>query len=397
MPIEHNVIKDIVVVNVNDLKPAEYNPRQASESEAEALKESLKRFGFVDPLIVNEAKNRKNVVIGGHFRLKMAKELGYGSVPIVYVNIPDIERERELNLRLNKNLGSWDYNLLANFDEDMLQEVGFSSEELDKIFDLSLSGDKDPDKVPEKRNTNVKLGDLFELGNHRVMCGDVSEKANVAALMGEFRANMVFTDPPYNVAYQGMQNSKQWDSIENDNMSDEVFEEFLSKAFNNYYDFTTPEMAIYICHADKSHVTFRTAFENCKFEWRATIIWIKNSPAFNFAQYKYKHEPIFYCFKKGKIPKWYGDRTQTTLWEAKKEKGDHPTIKPVELIETAIKNSSKRQDIVADFFGGSGSTLIACEELNRRCFMMEIAPQYVQVIIDRWEHYTGKKAVKLNG
>lgn len=385
----------IVQVNIEDLKPSEYNPRKASEKECNDLRNSIERFGIVDPVIVNSAENRKDIVIGGHFRMRIAKEMGYKQLPVVYVNVPDIRKEQELNIRLNKNTGSFDLDLLCNLDEELLKNIGFDSKELDKIFQLDTTPEED-ELPPERADTGIVLGDLYQLGQHLLLCGDATKREDVEKLMRGELADMLFSDPPYNVDYQGMQNSKQWDAIANDMMSPSDFEAFLIKAFTNYYDFSSDNAGCYICHADKSHKEFRNAFEQVGYEWRATIIWVKNSPAFNFAQYKYKHEPIFYCYKKGKTVNWYGDRTQNTVWEAKKEIGDHPTIKPVELITKAIENSSPREGIVMDLFGGSGSTLIACEKLHRKCRMMEISPAYCQVIIDRWEKFTGQKAVQLN-
>lgn len=384
---------EIVQVGINELKPSEYNPRKADENECKALRLSIERFGIVDPIIVNCAENRKNIVIGGHFRLRIAKEMGYQKLPVVYINIPDLKKEQELNIRLNKNSGSFNYDLLANFDEEMLRDCNFDSAELDKIFQIDPT--PEDDAVPENVPAIVKRGEIYQLGRHFLMCGDATDAKDVALIMGEKKADMIFTDPPYNVDYKGMQNSKQWDGIANDMMPPSDFEAFLIKAFTNYYNFSSQNAACYICHADKSHKEFRNAFEMVGYEWRATVIWVKNSPAFNFAQYKYKHEPIFYCYKRGAVVNWYGDRTQNTIWEAKKETGDHPTIKPVELITKAIENSSPREGLVVDLFCGSGSTLIACEKTNRICYGMEIDCHYADVIIKRFENFTGQKAVRI--
>ena len=245
-------------------------------------------------------------------------------------------------------------------------------------------------------------------------------------LWGGVQADLIFTDPPYNVDYSDMQNSKKWDKIANDSMSPESFKQFLVKVFKAYFDNSKESAAIYICHADKSHKEFRDAFEEIGYIWRATIIWVKNSPAFNFAQYKYSHEPIFYCFKENQTVKWLGDnknktvweqqwddkkiikwfndqiktdreKGKSTIWEAKKEHGNHPTIKPVELIQKALMNSSSPGDLVVDFFGGSGSTLITCEKMNRTCRTLELSPTYVDVIVQRYVDYTGNESVILNG
>jgi len=368
-------------VKIEEIKPAEYNPRQANEKQYNDLKGSIKKFGLVDPLIVNKRNHR---LIGGHFRLRVAKDLGFKKVPVVFLDL-DAKAEKELNLRLNKNLGDWDWDKLVNWEKDLLIDVGFEDKELNKYFQLDIEED-DFDTTPPKK-AESKLGEVYILGNHRLMCGDSTKKEDVEKLMDGDKADMVFTDPPYNVDYEGMQNSKQWDKIANDAMPKEEFEEMLYMAFSNINLVSKGGAALYICHADKSHVEFRKAFEKAGYGWRATIIWSKNSPAFNFAQYKYKHEPIFYCFKEGETVAWYGDRTQHTIWEVDKERGDHPTIKPVTLISKAIKNSSKTDDIVLDLFGGSGSTLIAAEQTNRVCYMMELDPKYCDVIRNRYNKY----------
>lgn len=374
---------EIKQVKISELKPAEYNPRLMTEKQVEDLTASIKKFGIVDPIIVN----KDNTIIGGHQRVKIAQQLGMETVPVYYVDL-DKEQEKELNLRLNKNLGEWDWNALANFDMEVLEDVGFDSKELEVKFNIEGEEDDFDVDLEDIKEPESKLGEVYELGRHRLMCGDSTKKEDVEKLMGGNKADMVFTDPPYNVDYKGMQNSKQWDSIVNDMMPPDKFESFLISVFKNIFDSTTDKAALYVCHSDKSQKEFRNAIEYVGYDWRATINWVKNSPAFNFAQYKYKHEPIYYCFKRDKIVSWYGDRTQHTIWEAKKIKGDHPTIKPVELIIKALKNSSKKDDIVLDLFGGSGSTLIACEQLDRTCYMMELDPKYCDVIRKRYEQYT---------
>ena len=387
----------IVYVDINQLKPAEYNPRKANKKQIEDIKKSIEKFGLVDPLIVNNAENRKNIVIGGHLRLKVAKDMGYKEVPVVYVNIPDIEKEKELNLRLNKNTGEFDFDLLANFDEDLLKDVGFESVDLDKIFDLDLETNPKDDEVPEiKKETNIRYGDVYQLGNHRIMCGDATKREDVFKLMNGEKADMVFTDPPYNVDYSGSgKNTKN--KIKNDNMDLEIFKLFLDKAFNNIKYFSKSNSAIYICHADGKpfiRYTFEEVF-NKYFKQSATLIWVKSNASMGYQHYRSKHEPILYGWNEEKC-NFYGDRTNTTILEIKREINyTHPTQKPVDLIKKIILNSSKRGELVLDLFLGSGSTLIACEKVNRICYGMELEPLYIQVVIDRWEQLTGKKAVKL--
>ena len=399
------------------IKPYEKNTKKHPAKQIKQVAASIKEFGFNQPIVLD----KDNVIIVGHGRYEAAKFLGLKEVPTIIVDLTE-QQAKAYRLADNKlNESEWDMGLaieeLKGLSSEMIDLTGFDK-------DLLIEADEKDDIIPENAPTRAKLGDIWALGRHRVMCGDSTDKASVERLMDGKKADMVFTDPPYNVDYKGMQNSKQWKGLDNDAMSAIAFQDFLSKAFKNYYDYTKGEAALYICHADKTHNEFRKAFEESGYEWRATIIWVKNSPAFNFAQYKYAHEPIFYCFKKGKTVSWYGDLTRntvwkadwnddkivswfkrqikldkeqakTTIWEAKKEHGDHPTIKPVELITKAIVNSSKQDDLVMDLFLGSGSTLIAAKKTGRICYGMELDPKYVDVIIKRWEDYTNGTATKV--
>jgi len=374
----NNKNMEIINVPIDQLKFAEYNPRQASEKEVKDLKNSLEEFGFAEPIVVNSAPERKNVIIGGHFRTKVAKELGWKEIPVVYINIPDIKKEQELNLRLNKNLGSWDLDMLTNIDEELLNKVGFTSEELDKIFNLDIG--KDIDEVPEPpEEPKSKLGEIYQLGDHRLMCGDSTKKEDVERLMGGEKADMVFCDPPYGIDldtdYSGIMNrgkkynkvigdAEKWD-FNKANWFD-IKEQFWWGADN--YRKTLPEEGSWFVwdkqisdHDGRSHTG--NLFELC---------WSKN---------KHRGEII-------KVPyfRFYGMDTKERL---------HPTQKPVKLAEWFIEKFSKRGQNIIDLFGGSGSTLIACEQLNRKCFMMEIDPKYTDVIIERWEKFTGLKAQKL--
>ncbi len=404
-------------MKISEIKPYSKNAKKHPKKQVEQVANSIKEFGFNQPVVID----KNNVIIVGHGRLEAAKLLGLGDVPVIKLDLTD-EQAKAYRLADNKlNESNWDMELvieeLKGLSPIMLDLTGFNA-------DLIIDKDNKDDVVPENVPAQSKLGDLYELGPHRLLCGDSTKPEEVDRLMNGHKADMVFTDPPYNVDYTGMQNSKQWANIANDAMTAEEFEKFLRSVFNNYNRVTKGEAALYICHADKSHKEFRNAFEQEGFEWRATIIWVKNSPAFNFAQYKYKHEPIFYCFKKGNTVKWFGDLTNntiwkeewddakivkwhkdqaiknadtTTIWEAKKEHGLHPTIKPVELIQKAIFNSSQKDDLVLDLFGGSGSTLIASEKMGRVCNTMEYSPTYVDVIVQRYVDYTGNEEIIKNG
>ena len=371
---------------INELVPYDKNPRKLTEEQYKHLEASLKKFNLVEiPAI-----NTDNIIIAGHQRLHILKALGRGEEEID-VRVPNralSEAElREYNVRSNKNTGEWDWDILANaFEMDELIDWGFDEKDLRiNMPDEEIVEDEAP-KV-EEGEPDSKLGEVYELGRHRLMCGDATKKEEVEKLMNGAKADMVFTDPPYNVNYKGVPNGKQWDKIANDALSAEEFEAFLSDVFSNISSVSKDGAALYICHADKGHAHFRAAFEKAGYKWRATIIWVKNSPAFNFAQYKYKHEPIFYCYKKGQTVGWYGDRKQHTVWELNKERSDHPTVKPVSLVAKAINNSSKKGGTVLDLFGGSGSTLIAAEQTGRTCYMMEIDPKYCDVIRKRYENY----------
>lgn len=416
----------IIQVEINQLRPSEYNPRKWDDDAIKNLTESIQHFGIVDPIIVNEAENRKNIVIGGHFRLKVAKDLGFKTVPCVFINIPDETKERELNLRLNKNLGAFDYKALAEFDQDLLAAVGFSSHELEQIFEINTKEDDfDQDgALAGKTSPIANLGEVFVLGSHRLMCGDSTKAKDVAKLMDGQKARLIFTDPPYNVDYtptgdldydpkmhtRGYGDGK----IFNDNKTDEECLEFYIKVLNNIYESSTDDATLYWWFANKNNRINREAFESAKWHMSQVIIWLKNSMVYSRGQdYHRVYEPCMVGWKKGKphyrnkeihtfqdvfnldkkdfeeiLDVWFEHRDNTMEYI-------HPTQKPVRRAERALRKNSEQGDIVLDLFGGSGSTLIACEQMNRRCFMMELDPKFVDSIITRWEKLTGLKAQKL--
>lgn len=411
---------------VSELKPADYNPRKWTEEARKGLTESLDEFGFVQPIVVNSAPERRGVIIGGNFKLDIAKRKGLETVPVVWINIPDIAKEKELNLRLNKNQGEFDFNLLADFEKDMLKIVGFDSAAIDRIFkDENHEDDTDADAEAAAIVTPIaKQGDIYQLGNHRLMCGDTSNIEHVKALMGGVQADMVFTDPPYNVNYAGRGKSTS-NTIKNDHMDEQEFRKMLKAWFASYAYVLKPNGGMYVCYASRTHREFEDAINDNGFEVRNQIIWVKKVASMGWGDYRWKHEPILYCHKKGESLNFYGDRKQYTEWteeptdeellkwmkhQMKKEeagdstvwrlhremKYDHPTQKPIKLVQIAVRNSSKRDDVVCDFFGGSGSTMLACEQLGRKCYSMELDERYVDVIIKRWEEMTGEKAKKIN-
>jgi len=383
---------DITYYKPTDLIAAEYNPRQLTKDQHKDLTDSIKRFGLVDPLIVNTHKERKNVLIGGHQRLKIATMLGLKEIPCVEVEL-NPAKEKELNIRLNKNVGEWDWDALANyFDVGELTEWGFTDDELQFYEDEPTEGLIDDDEIPEVEEAITKQGDLWLLGEHRLLCGDATRKADVEALMGGEKADMVFTDPPYNVDYEGYTEEKL--TIKSDAMSEDEYIKFLSDTFGNYKNSVKRGGSLYVCHASSWQMETEQALKDHEIEVRNQIIWGKNTFAWGFGRYKFQHEPIFYCHIKGKSDNWYGDKSQSTLWLENKPAANrlHPTMKPVEIVLRATDNSSKDGDLIIDFFLGSGSTLIACEKTNRKCYGMEIDPHYCDVIVKRWEDYTGNKA-----
>ena len=386
---------DITYYKPTELIAAEYNPRQLTKDQHKDLTDSIKRFGLVDPLIVNTHKERKNVLIGGHQRLKIATMLGLKEIPCVEVEL-NPAKEKELNIRLNKNVGEWDWDALANyFDVGELTEWGFTDDELQFYEDEPTEGLIDDDEIPEVEEAITKQGDLWLLGEHRLLCGDATRKADVEALMGGEKADMVFTDPPYGVDYSG-RGKKTKKKIINDNLKGDELYDFLIKAFENMSLATKGGSVAYVFHADSKKgikSSFENAFWNAGWHLSATIIWAKKQASMGWQDYRSQHEPILYGFKQGQSHQFYGDRTNTTLWHQGRDSNyEHPTQKPIELAKRGLSNSSKTDDVILDLFLGSGSTLIACEKTNRKCYGMEIDPHYCDVIVKRWEEYTGNKA-----
>jgi DNA modification methylase len=355
---------NIVEYNTSDLIFAEYNPRELTNQQHQDLKDSITRFGFVDPLIVNINKNRKNILIGGHQRLKIAKELLYKKVPCVEVDLTP-EKEKELNVRLNKNTGQWDWDVLANqFKVGDLLEWGFNEDELQFKEPEEVQGLTDDDHIPEVEEATTQPGDLWILGKHRLLCGDATKKEDVERLMDGQMADMVFTDPPYGLGGYGGRNKM---ALQGD---DQDVTPFYSS----------------IPNADEIYVWGRVYnLLDINFKPRDIIIWRKN----NFGLGKGYRGQYEVCFYKGEFK-----GSDSDVWDISKDTNYiHPTQKPVELCCRAIKNSNPKQ--ILDLFLGSGSTLIACEKTNRKCYGMEIDTNYCDVIVKRWEDYTGNKAERV--
>lgn len=373
---------------VKDLQPAEYNPRRMTEKQKKDLCESINRFDLADPIVINT----NDRVIGGHQRLKILAEKG---VVDVDVRIPSrkltLKEERELNVRLNKNLGEWDWDLLADFDMDMLKDVGFDSADLDKIID-GTEADGEDDVPPMPKEPKTKRGEIYLLGKHRLMCGDATDSGDVEMLMAGKKAGMCFTDPPYNVSIGTIKHKKfKQREIANDSMSDDEYAAFSGKIAGVLKSNVTG--CVYVCGGQ--HKDGRILFSQLDSMLHAstTIIWLKDTLTLGRGKYHNKYEPIWFGWVvSGK--KFTTQRNLTNVFEIPRPKKseEHPTMKPVELVMEAIGHASIRGDVVFDMFMGSGTTLIACQRMERVCYGMELDPKYCDVIINRWEKFTGGKA-----
>jgi DNA modification methylase len=418
----------IVRIPVKELKPSAYNPRKWDEKAIADMKESITRFGLVDPLIVNSAPERKNIVIGGHLRLKVATLLGFTEVPVVYLNIPEIEREKELNLRLNKNVGSWDEELLKAFDTNLLLDVGFTPDELNSFFDDVLEISDDDFNVEEELakivTPETKPGDLYQLGDHRLLCGNSLDANDVAKLMGNDHAGMVFSDPPYNINLDyrkgiGTKGKYTTDKLVDDNKGTKEYEQFLDDAIKNALTASNPDTHVFFWCDEKYVWLLQTLYEKHGIKNRRLCFWVKNNfdptpqVAFNkvieLCVYGTRGTPPLnpsikniseILNKEANSIGLYDDiMSIVQLWLVKRDTTtdyEHPTQKPITLCEKPIKRCSAPGEIILDLFGGSGSTMIAAEQLKRRAYLVELDPTFCDLIIRRWEHFTGNHAKRLN-
>ncbi len=399
-------------VSIDQLRPDPANPRWIAQEELDSLERSIRQFGFVQPVL---ARKEDNTVIGGHQRLVAARRLGLATVPVTFLDL-SIEQARLLNLALNKISGSWDDALLAQMLADLqaspnvdLTLSGFAEDEIrDLLRSLETrekkerAEDFDLDSALEDaaREPRSKPGDLWALGDHRLLCGDATKAEDIERLLGGKQAGMAFTDPPYNVSlgdHGGQQRGARKRRIANDSMDPISWEVFVRAWGHNLL--TSVEGAIYVCMSSKEMPLVSRVLSEEGGHWSDTIIWRKDRFVLGRADYQRSYEPIWFGWREGASHHWCGDRDQDDVWEINRPSDAplHPTMKPLPLMERAIANSSMAGDLVLDPFAGSGSTLIACERTGRRCAALELDPRYADVILARFERFSGQSAERIDG
>jgi len=386
---------------IEKLIPFARNPRTHSEEQINQIAASIREFGWTNPVLIDP----DGVIIAGHARTLSARKLGMTEVPVIVLSGLSEAQRRALVIADNQlavNAG-WDEEMLRlelaelQADDFDLELLGFSDEDLEKFLadpDELTDGLTDEDAAPELPESPVSApADAWTLGRHRLVVGDATAAADVDRLMNGEKADLVFTDPPYNVAYEGYTEERL--TIDGDRMTPDQFQEFLAKTFASYRRIVKPATSLYVCHPSSWQREFQNALEAAGFNVRCQIIWAKNTFAWGFGRYKFQHEPIFYAHVAGESDAWYGDKSQSTLWQENKPAANrlHPTMKPVELIERALVNSSRKNSVVVDLFGGSGSTLIASERLGRSARLMDVDSRYCDVTIQRFQEFSGKTAV----
>ena len=390
-----------VSLPIDSLKPAAYNPRKKlkkGDKEYEKIKKSIVEFGYVDPIIVNF----DGTVIGGHQRLTVLSDLGYKEVQCVQVRIDDENKVKALNVALNKITGAWNEELLADLMVDLqdadfnLDLTGFEAPEIDQLFSKVHNKEVKEDDFDVDgeltKPTISKQGDIWHLGKHRVICGDSTKPETYQLLLGDKKANLVVTDPPYNVNVE-----ETAGKIKNDDMSDTDFFQFLFNMFVNVEQSMEDDASIYVFHADTEGLNFRKAFKDAGFYLSGCCVWKKNALVLGRSPYQWQHEPVLYGWKQKGKHQWFSDRKQTTIWEYDRPKSskEHPTMKPVQLMAYPIQNSSMRGTLILDPFLGSGSTLIAADQTGRVCYGIELDEKFVDVIVKRYMEATEKSDVQL--
>lgn len=388
---------EIVKININNLKPYKNNAKVHTPEQIDQIKKSIQEFGMNDPIAV---WGKDNLIVEGHGRLEALKQLGYNQVDCIRLDHLTDEERKAYTLAHNK------LTMNTDFDFDILNE------ELENITDIDMSDfgfdldfeDEEKEVVEDEfdidsnipEEPKAKYGDIYQLGKHRLMCGDSTKEDDVRKLCNNNLIDLFLTDPPYNVDYTG----KTADAlkINNDKMKESDFRVFLKEAFRNANEVMKPGACFYIWHADSEGYNFRGACFDIGWKVRQCLIWRKNSLVMGRQDYQWQHEPCLYGWKDGASHLWASDRKQTTIldFDRPTRSAEHPTMKPISLFDYQIRNNTKGNDIVLDLFAGSGTTIIACEQNNRIAYGMELDPKYVDVIIKRYEDFTGRKAIKLN-
>lgn len=385
---------NITKVKTSEIKLNPNNPRLIKDDKFKKLVQSIKDFPEmldIRPIVVNADM----VVLGGNMRLKACKEAGLKEVPIILADNLTEEQQREFLIKDNVSGGEWDWDILANeWEVEQLDAWGL---DVPINLETELEAEEDDFEVPDEVQTNIVLGDLFEIGEHRLLCGDSTQTDTFAKLFDNQLADLVVTDPPYNVAYEGK--TKDALTIQNDSMGDGEFYQFLYDFYTALGSYTKKGGAWYVWHADSEGANFRLAMKNAGIMVKQCLIWVKNSMVMGRQDYQWKHEPCLYGWKEGASHGWYSDRKQTTVLEFDRptRNAEHPTMKPIPLIAYQIGNSSKQGDIVADGFGGSGTTMVASHQMQRKCYMVEFDPKYCQVIVDRMRKLDPTLVIKKNG
>jgi DNA modification methylase len=396
---------ELIKKKVSELIPYINNSRTHSEEQITQIVSSIKEFGFTNPILIN----KDNSIIAGHGRLQAVKKLGYEEVPCILISGLTKTQIKALIIADNQlalNAG-WDLEKLSVEIEGLEDEkfdislLGFDDKFLNNLMKEEIKGLTDDDSVPEvKENPKSKLGDIFILGNHRLMCADATSKPDMEKLLNSQKADMIFTDPPYGMSYGGGRAEgstpkgalvKAHGMIKNDNLRNEDLINLIQQSLNLALTVSKKGCSAYICFTWRTYKEFYNAINDAGFVIKNCIVWDKKSIGLGNSNYRPQHEFIFYCGEQ-----WYGDKSQSDVWYMSRGATSeyvHPTQKPVELICKALENSSKREDLIIDCFGGSGSTLIACEKLGRKSYLMELDPKYCDVIIKRWQQFTGKEAI----
>jgi len=381
-------------IDITQLSSDPANARKHSQRNIEAIASSLRRFGQQKPIVVDKS----NVVRAGNGTLEAARHLGWDQIDVVFTTLESSEATAfAIADNRTAELAEWNDDVLAaslqGLDEELQAAAGYEGKELEQILSTLDTADVIEDEVPEvPDDPTTQPGDLWLLGDHRLLCGDSTKQKDVDRLMAGERADLWLTDPPYNVAYEGK--TKDALTIDNDSMADADFREFLVKCFSCAFQVLKPGASFYIWHADSEGYNFRGAVHDCGEQVRQCLIWQKNVMVMGRQDYQWKHEPCLYGWKKGASHGWYSDRKQTTVLEFDRpsRSTEHPTMKPISLFSYQMANSTAPQGLVYDAFLGSGTTLIAAEQLGRKCYGMELSPQYCDVIVERWQNLTGKEA-----